>query len=174
MFNRDKLIRFDGENILSLLKKPLLKAFDTVTTFDMRVERQMELLDGGYYVQREKDGNFYTFAKWRIAIYDYDAQRNRPDSRRCAEFYLTLSPFNCSLSGVNEKNGSNSVYGGCNKELTREWRLALRRLYSNWKELFDAYCIDVRALQLAKAETAYEETKGNAESVYYEEINSLD
>lgn len=175
MFNRDELIRFDGENILSLLKKPLLKAFDSETTFDMRMESQMELLGGGYFVQREKDGNFYTFTKLRIRIYDYDIQRNCPDLRRSAEFYLTLSPFNCSLSGVNEKGiADGSVYGGYDKQLTREWRSILRRLYSNWKELFDTYCSDVRAIQLAKAETVYKEARRKADTAYNTEINSLD
>ena len=74
------ILECSEQDIFNVMKDYLLKAFDTETTFDMRLLEQMELMENecSVGITNEKDGKLYPFVKLAIAIrdgyYDTDAK----------------------------------------------------------------------------------------------------
>ena len=66
------------------------------------------------------------------------------------------------------------VYGGCDKELTKIWRIVLKGLNGvEWVNAFKKYYADVKCLKESKIATQAEIEYNKIEQEYENEINSI-
>jgi len=128
-------LALDEEDVFSAMSDELLKAFDTVTTYNMKKHEQMTLHTARCYTQHIKgrDGKIYPEMVLAIIIRDYDRTRNFPRDYMSDEFELGLSAFGARLDKYASVTG---VYGGCNRELAKVW---FRYLKSNFPKYAPAY-----------------------------------
>jgi len=128
-------LALDEEDVFSAMSDELLKAFDTVTTYNMKKHEQMTLHTARCYTQHIKgrDGKIYPEMVLAIIIRDCDNFNNYIKNRFPAEFELGLSAFRVRLDKYGNETG---VYGGCNRELAKVW---FRYLKSNFPKYVPAY-----------------------------------
>ena len=180
------ILECSEQDIFNVMKDYLLKAFDTETTFDMRLLEQMELMPNqcSVGITKEKDEKLYPFVKLAIVIRDGDMRNGKfkINKHRDAEFEITFTPFNCTMEKYKKQTG---VYGGSDKMLTHEWRNVLRIIYGSiWDEKFKKYLEDIKSNKInrlrdqksvkvgrIKAET--EEACKRAEDEYNSELAAL-
>ena len=150
------ILECSEQDIFNVMKDYLLKAFDTETTFDMRLLEQMELMPNqcSVGITNEKDGKLYPFVKLAIAIrdgyYDTDAKEFKLYKKRDAEFEAMFTPFNCTLEKLNEN--THGIYGGSNKMLTTAWRKIMMQVFPKWEDKFKAYLETIKASKIGVIE----------------------
>lgn len=176
------------QDIFWVMKDALLKAFDTETTFDMRLLEQMELIDKNCIVGiiTEKDKKLYPFVQLGIGIkdgyYDEADKQFKIYKKRDAEFDVTFTPFNCCLEKHGQKTGG--IYSGSDKELTAAWRKIMMGVFPKWEEKFRVYLETVKNLKIervqndsqAKMEQLQRESKhacSKADEEYLEGLKSI-
>lgn len=134
------------------LKVELFKAFDEVTTIDMRSYDQMELLMDESYVGvvTEKDGRLYPYMclaiKVKYGYYDANSKKFRISEAGGARFGVKLTPFNCMLDKLGENTGG--IYSGADEQLTMKWRHILNSSNSRWEDGFRAYLDKIKGDKL--------------------------
>lgn len=150
------ILECSEQDIFNVMKDYLLKAFDTETTFDMRLLEQMELMENecSVGITNEKDGKLYPYIKLAIAIrdgyYDTGVKEFKLYEKRDAEFEAMFTPFNCSIDKLNEN--THGIYGGSNKMLTAAWRKIMMQVFPKWEDKFKAYLEAVKTSKIGVIE----------------------
>lgn len=140
------------------------KTFNEVTTYEVINNYQIELEGFKYYFVQENDGKVYPAVDWIMSLSDCKGQHGKV-------FVLTLTPFNACLDNETKNAG---VYGGCDKELTKVWRIAIRGFFKDkWVEAFKKYCGDVKNFRESEIATKAEIEYLKNELCYEDEINSI-
>lgn len=176
------------QDIFNVMRDALLKAFDTETTFDMRLPEQMMLMEkeGSVGIVLEDDKKLYPFVKLAIGIrdgyFDDVEKKFKLYKKRDAEFEVLFTPFNCKLEKRGEKTGG--IYSGSDKQLTAAWRKIMMSIFPKWEEKFRTYLEVIKNSKIKKAtRTSEEEIKRlqreskylchKAEEEYSEELKSI-
>ena len=149
-------LKFDESYLFETLKPELLKAFDKVTTIDMRSLDQMELLcdECSVGVVREKDDCLYPYIclaiKVKYGYYDANAKQFRISEMGGANFGVRLTPFNCMLDKLNDP--TYGIYSGADQELTKKWRRVLNVSFFKWIDGFKAYLEKIKEAKVSEIE----------------------
>lgn len=140
------------------------KVFNEVTSLIVERNEQIELKTFKYIIVKGDDGKYYPAID--LIVEPHDRKRNYS-----VEFCLTLTPFTASFENAKKDAG---VYGGCDKELTKIWRIALKGLNGvEWVDAFKRYCEDSKCLKESKVATQAEIEYNKIEQEYENEINSI-
>ena len=141
-----------------------IKAFNELTTFYIEDKSQVELKTFKYGFVEERDGCVYPMVEMIISLKDkvYPFR---------AFFCLTLTPFNAGLDDEFKKAG---VYGGCDNELTKIWRIIMKSVFEEkWVEAFKSYCCEVKNLRDSEIATKAEIEYLKNEKKYESEMASI-
>ena len=141
-----------------------VQAFKELTTYAINDKEHIKLTSFNYGFILENDGKIYPTVDLIILVRD-------SVSGFQTNFCLTLTPFNAKLDDFSKKSG---VYGGCDKQFTRLWRLILMELFKDkWVEAFMSYCAEVKNIRESEITTDAEIKYLKNEQQYEEEINSI-
>ncbi|MBO5954741.1 MAG: hypothetical protein J6Q13_02085 [Clostridia bacterium] len=141
-----------------------VKVFNEVTSLIVERNEQIELKTFKYIVVEGEDDKYYPAID--LIVEPHDCKRNYS-----VEFCLTLTPFSASLDNASKDAG---VYGGCDKQLTKIWRIVLKGLNGvEWVNAFKKYYADVKCLKESKIATQAEIEYNKIEQQYENEINSI-
>lgn len=181
-------LKYQEDYLFETLKPELLKAFDKVTTYDMRNFDQMELLSDKCYagVGKEKDGELYPHLvlaiKIRDGFYNTEDKKFVVYNGGGTTFGLKLTPFNCMLDKLEDP--TYGIYSGADQELTIKWRRVLNCSFFNWIDGFKAYLGKIKGAKVSEieksaneriAEVRRQKKNGcnNAEKEYNAELETL-
>ena len=141
-----------------------VKAFNDLTTYEIFNKDQIELSSFSYGYVKEDDGVVYPEVDLILRV----SNINSP-FKGC--FCFTLTPFNAKLDNIFKDA---YVYSGCDKEITKCWRIILKNLYGEkWVKAFRRYCEDVRSLKESEVATKAEKEYLLIDEKFNEEINSI-
>lgn len=134
--------RLPKKEIFDVMRESLMKAFDKVTTFDMRVLAQVGLIEEGCGIKvvQEKDNKFYQAIVLSLKINDWNPEIEYVDFLKKDYFQLVLTPFTCLLTRVGDKD---NMYADCDKELTEVWRKFLKQKFPLWETAFNDYNLNL-------------------------------
>ena len=162
--------KMDYGEIFDIMREILLKAFDSVTTFDMRLIEQIQLdLEDCYIgLVDENDYRTYPAVVLSLEVFDWDYVNNCKDPWRVSNFQLMLTPFRC---GIDKPEQAYGIYSGYDKELTKAWRKILKDKYPEYEQGLKRYAIDARDAKIEQAKREYEAIRDKADEEYNEEFN---
>lgn len=154
-------LKFEEDYLYEILKPELFKAFDKVTTIDMRSSDQMELLcdECSVGVVKEKDNCLYPYMclaiKVKYGYYDANAKQFRISEMGGARFGVRLTPFNCMLDKLDDP--TYGIYSGADQELTNKWRRVLNGSFFKWIDGFKAYLGKIKDAKVSEIEKSVNE-----------------
>ncbi len=163
----------DLEWIFNEMADTLLKAFDSETSYDMRIREQMKLdIDhSSYDIVMGKDNEWYPKIIMSIVIKDYDWMLRKVEENTAVWFECSFTPFTCSLDRDISPRG---IYNGYDRELTIAWRKILNKLYPEvWKNSFEKYIKRVKEIKLLNSKIRHDEEVNIANLEYNQEIDDM-
>ena len=150
---------FDLLNDVGVFKK----AFNDVTAIVVRDNEQIELKTFNYVIVKGEDENYYPAIDLIVTLNDCFKKFSY-------DFCLTLTPFTASLDNARKDAG---VYGGCDKELTKIWKIVMNGLFPDWKNAYIKYCEIAKEIEDSKIATKAELEYLKNQQRFENNINSI-
>ena len=139
------------------------KALQEVTSLNIVNNEQIELKTFKYIIIEGEDENYYPAIDLVVTL-------KNSAKNYSADFCLTLTPFSASLDNAKKNAG---VYGGCDEQLTKIWKIAMNGLYSNWKSAYIKYCEIAKEIEDSKIATKAEMEYLKNQEKFERSINSI-